>query len=548
MTENRKNVPDASSRRTFLRGFALAGAATVTSVATSGAPAQAADGATLVGDGVTDDAPALQRIIDAGLQPQFASNRTYLLNSPVFLDRPSSLAMTVIDLNGAILSLGSRLPTTEAFWREPTTRWAFFPNTVRRALSGGRVTVSTATRASGSGSGALISLVLRNGTVQGNGANVGFAFANRTGAKFESVILRGGRTLLSWYDYSDATVFLQCHNRAAGVANSVLVEQISSGDGLRMESCKADAAVGLARLKYCRGAEIVGTVTGHIELDSCSAIQIRGGHQETPIMNQTIIDIRNSDVVIDTTALYLARGRSNEDLPPAVRIADVSSPASSVVLRDCIEVRALVTTDEMLGVVVAIDKAVPGTRVEARGMSSVVSIRNRGGVWSKSVGSSVGGADAVAAAVAKALDTVASGDFKLFNPGSGWVVTPTTPTPSLPVAAPTLTGLSSTSDITGTLGARGYRYRAQGRLPGGKFTPASAYSPVVTPSSGALRFLVAPNGGPQELRIWRFSGTSTTPNGYLDVPAASATHTIYDTGASANGFLWKAGNTVAAPS
>ena len=389
----------AAGRRAFLRGAAIAGAATLVQVATGGDAAHAAT-PVLVGDGVTDDAPALQQIFDAGLQPAFVSNRTYLLNSPIFLDRPTSVAMFVMELNGAILKLGPNLPTTDAFYRDTATRWALFPNTKRTALSGGKVNVSVETRATGEGTGALISLVLRNGTVDGNKANVGFAFGNRTGAKFESVILRRGRTLLSWYDYSDANVFLQCHNKAGGPASAVLVEQVSSGDGLLMQSCKADSAVGLARLKYCRGAEIVGTVTGRIELDACSAIQIRGGHQETPIANQTIIDIRSSDVVIDTTALYLARGNADESLPPAIRITDSGSPASSVVLRDCVEMRALVASDERLGNLISIEEAVAGTRFETRGLNAVVSVRGVGGVWSKSIGPSIGGAAPVAAAVA----------------------------------------------------------------------------------------------------------------------------------------------------
>ncbi len=535
------------SRRTFLRGAALAGAATLVQAGAGGTPASAADPDSLVGDGATDDAPALQRIFDAGLQPQFVSNRTYLLNSPIFLDRPTSLAMFVLELNGAILRLGPDLPTTDAFSRDPTTRWAIFPNTVRGAFSGGKVTVSPATRASGKGSGGLISLIVRNGTVDGVKANVGFAFSNRTGTKFESVVLLRARTLLSWTDYSDVNVLRQCHNRAGGPANSVLVEQISSGDGLLMQSCKSDASVGLARLKYCRGAEIVGTVTGRIELEACSAIQIRGGHQETPIVNRTMIDIRSSDVVIDSTVLYLARGTGGEALEPAIRITDAGSPASSVVLRDCIEMRALVDTDETLGDFLAIDAAVAGTRVESRGQTSVMSVRAVGGVWSDSVGASFGGFADADAAVNKALAAVGSGNFTLSNPGTGWVVTSPASTPSSPSTAPTLTKLTTTDDIDGSLSSGGYRYRCQGRLRSGKLTPPSEYSAVVAPKSGALRFMVAANGGPQELRIWRFSGNSTTPNGYVAVPAAALTHTLYDTGTSLNGFLWSPGNTMAAP-
>ncbi|WP_166644400.1 hypothetical protein [Microbacterium sp. BK668] len=388
---------------------------------------------------------------------------------------------------------------------------------------------------------------MRNGTIDGNGANVGFAFANRTAARFESVVLRRGRALLSWTDYSDANVFLQCHNRAGGPANSVLVEQVSSGDGLLMQSCKADAAVGLARLKYCRGAEIVGTVTGRIELDACSAIQIRGGHQEAPIINQTMVDIRSSDVVIDTTALYLTRGQAGDALPPVVRIADSGSPASSVVIRDSIEMRALVRSDEQLGSLVAIERAVPGTRLEARGLTAVVSVRDIGGLWSRSVGPSIGGASAVTSAVSRSLATVASGDFKLQDPGTGWVLSPTTAPVSATAATPSLWSLSTVEEIQGTLPAKGHRYRCQGRLAGGGYTPASAFTSWVTPTRGALRFLLAANGAVQEMRIWRFVGTSATANAYVAVPAAALTHTLYDTGANVNGFGWKPGSTVPPP-
>ena len=276
---------------------------------------------------VTDDAPALQRIFDAGLQPQLRAEPHLLLNSPIFLDRPSSLAMFVIDLNGAILKLGPNLPTTDAFLRDAATRWAFFPNTKRAALASGKVTSPWRPGRADKHSGALISLVVRDGTVDGSGANVGFAFSNRTGAKFESVMLRRARALLSWFDYSDSSVFLHCHNQGGGPSNFRAGGADRSGDGLLMQSCRADASVGLARLKYCRGAEIVDTVTGRIELDACSAIHIRGGHQEMPLVNQTFIDIRSSDVVIDTTALYLARGAAGENLPPAIRVADSGSPA-----------------------------------------------------------------------------------------------------------------------------------------------------------------------------------------------------------------------------
>lgn len=531
------------TRRRFLHAISVTGVATIASVAGGAAPAgaAAADTPVLAGNGTTNDAPALQRFFDLGIQPPFESGKTYLLNSPIFLDRANSNATSVIELNGATLLLGRSLPTTDAFYRDTATKWAVFPNTKRSALSAGKVDVSVANRATGVYTGALISLVLRNGTVDGAGANVGFAFANRTGVRFEGIILRAGRTLLSWHDYSDANVFLQCHNRAGGPANSVLVEQINSGDGLLMQSCKADATVGLARLKYCRGAEIVGTVTGSIELDQCSAIHIRAGHQETQLVNKTMVDVRSSEVVIDTTALYLARGAVGSALPPAVRILDSGTVPSSVVLRDCIEMRALAEGDDELGPLVFIEKTVAGTRVEARGLSSAVSARKVGGVWNSTVGPAVSGAPHVAVATTEGAAVIASGDFILRNPGSGWVAQMTIPAQSTASSPPRIAAPTATTAFVGSLATSGTRYRCRGVLPDGRLSPWSEFTPVVSAQTGALKLIVATVGGPQELQIWRYSGGSTTPQAHISVPAGADAHTLYDTGATLNGFPWLPG-------
>lgn len=536
-----------SSRRAFLAGIGAGSAALMAGLAAPSPAAAAPPG--LAGDGVTDDAPALQAHYDAGLQPAFRSGATYLLNSPVFLDKPDQYAMWVLELNGATLLLGPALPTTDSFKRDVTTRWAFFPNTSRSALSGTKVLTSVDSRATGDRGGALISLVVRNGTIDGAGKNAAFAFSNRTGVKFESVILRRGRALLSWRDYSDVNVFIQCHNRAGGPPESVLVDQVSSGDGLLMQACKSDASIGLARLKYCRGAEIVGTVTGSIELDSCSAIQIRGGHQETPIANETIISVSNSDVVIDTTAVYLSRGPAGSALPPAIRITDRGSIPSSVVLRDAIEMRPLLASDEVFGALISIDAPIAGTRVEARGLTSVVSASKVGGTWDRSIGPGIGGIEPVAAAVRAGRAAIASGNFVLSDDGGGWRVQASTPSVAarLLAAAPAAPAVEPTDALNGTIsGAR--RYRIQGVLADGTATPASDFSAATAPTSGALKLVVSPTGGPQELRIWRYGTRSQAPDASIAVPAATIVQTLYDTGSAVNGFTWETGAAYPAPS
>lgn len=532
--------PRPATRRAFIGGAATAAAAVLVGPATI---AQAQTSApTLVGDGKTDDAPAIQAMIDAGIAPSFVPTKTYLLNSPIFLDRAGSTAMLVLDLNGATLRLGGGLPTSDAFWRDRGTKWAIFPNTVRSALSGGKVTVSTATRASGAGTGALISLALSNGTIDGVGANVGLVFANRTGIRFEGIILRRARTLLSWNDYCDVNVFIQCHNRAGGPSNSVLVEQINSGDGLLMQSCKSDAAVGVARLKYCRGAEFIGTVTGTIELDACSAVHIRSGHQEAPVLNKTMVDVRSSQVVIDTTALYLTRG-TEENLLPAIRIDDGSGIPSTVVLRDSIEMRALDRSDELLGPYVQVVKAATGTRIEARGQLSRVSSRALGGVWNDSIGPGIVAAGASAADLERWAPILAEGDFVMTRNASAWEVlssrgAATVAGRDLASVAASIPTVVAETGMTGSLGTGSRRYRCQAVLADGRVGRLSGYSRVVSSSTGVLKLTLSSGSGAVAIRIWRYTATSSNAQAFVQVPCGPPRVTLYDTGTGINGYRW----------
>jgi len=376
--------------------------------------ATAAATAGLVGDGVTDDGPALQAAYDTGGPAvQLIAGKNYLINSPVFFDKPSTYAMFIINMNGAKFVLGPKLPTTSAFWRDPATKWAFFPNTKRTAWSktAGTVTVTAANRASGPSVGALLSLTIRNGTIDGNKTNAGLVFANRTGTSFEQVVLFRGRALLSWFDYCDINIFDACHNRAGGPADAVLIEQVASGDGLTMNSCKSDASVGIARLKFCRGAEITATVTGRIFLDSCSGIRIFSAHQESTVMNAPILIIRNSSVSIDSSVFYVPR-RPAGSPPAAITIDDsVSEGHSDVMITNSQEMRAHDNADTDMGAFLSVISAAEATTVTATSLTSVTCTPGNGGTWLATTGPKFSIDGPAQALVDNARATIAGGHF-----------------------------------------------------------------------------------------------------------------------------------------
>jgi len=89
----------------------------------------------------------------------------YPIDTPVFFDEGVIMPTFEIDGGGAELIAGANLPTTPSFGAG-TTAFMFYPNTLRSALSGGVVTASDATRATGS-TGCCTAFVLRNVEVTG---------------------------------------------------------------------------------------------------------------------------------------------------------------------------------------------------------------------------------------------------------------------------------------------------------------------------------------------------------------------------------------------
>ncbi|GAA1838292.1 hypothetical protein GCM10009750_24800 [Agromyces salentinus] len=502
----------------------------------------------LVGDGTTNDSPAIQAAYDAGgTGLALEAGRTYLLNSPIFLDRSDPYALFTLQMNGATFALGPGLPRTDAFWRDKTTKWAFYPNTRRQAWSpaAGAVAVTQANRATGTSVGAIVSLVLSDGAVSGGGANVGLIFCNRTAVRLENVVQYGVRAMLSWTDYCDGNILIGCYNRSGGPEGSVLVEQISNGDGLLMLGCKADSPVGLARLKYCRGAEFTAIVSGRIELDACSGIHLRAVHEEGQNAKGPMLVIRNSHVHVDTSIFYTPR-TTDAAVHPSISIDDSSGEShSELTLEHCMEMRYPNSGDQTFGSFIGITGAMPNTRVTAHDLSVQHVTAGTAGVWTATAGPRISGDGDLGTALAASNAAVASGSFSIERRGGAWRVIGLDGDRGHASAAPpvpAVEALSGATEVTGASIAAGTRpsYRVATRNVTGNRSAASARASAVVSTRGSVRLSVTADAAPCELLIWRFATTtSTSPQAFVSVPCGRPEISLLDTGARISGYAWQ---------
>ncbi|GAA1510476.1 hypothetical protein BJ978_000120 [Agromyces terreus] len=538
----------SATRRSFLAATALGASAFASAGAGGMLPLTTASEAGLAGDGTTDDAPAIQAAYDAGgTGLALEAGRTYLLNSPIFLDRADPYALFTIQMNGAAFALGAALPRTDAFWRDKTTRWAFFPNTRRRALGlgSGTVDVTQANRATGSSVGAIVSLVLRDGSVSGGGANVGLVFCNRTAVRLENVVQYGVRAMLSWTDYCDGNILIGCYNRSGGPEGSVLVEQISNGDGLLMLGCKADSPVGLARLKYCRGAEFTAIVSGRIELDACSGIHLRAVHEEGQNAKGPMLVIRNSHVHIDTSIFYTPR-TTDATTHPSISIDDSAGEShSELTLEHCMEMRYPNSGDQTFGSFIGITGAMANTRVTAHDLSAQHVTAGTAGVWTATAGPRITGDGDLGSVLAASNATVASGSFSIERRGGAWRVIGLDGDPGHAAASPAVPKLAAASgatEVSGAALAQGSRptYRVAARNAAGTRSAASTRVGATVSSRGSVRLSVTADAAPCELLVWRFANSTTaTPQAYVSVPCGRPEISLLDTGTRVSGYAWQ---------
>lgn len=518
---------------------------TPTADATTAPPPAAAP---LVGDGVTDNGPLLQQLVDAGGHVRFPGPGTYLVDTPVFLDGGDPHGRVVLDLAGGTLLAGPHLPATDAFWRDKAVRWVLWSNTRRDAWdpAAGRVTVAAETRATGSGVGALQAVAVRDGTFDGVDGTVGLVFANRSGTELTSLTMVRGRALVSWHDYSDATRVQGCHARHGdGPRTGALVEQISSGDGLVVSGCKADAGLHTARLKYCRGAVIEANVTGLLELDSCSGVVVVGGHQEGQLGDRTSAVVRQSQVTFRQTAFYSAH---DAEVPSIVVDDPADGPAGSRVHLDaCVEVHLHDGKDADVpqGPLLHVAGANPMTEVLARDLRAVTVDTADPGVWVPTAGPRLTARGDVADAVTD-LAGVVPPSFAVSRRSGAWRLEPTAGEGdgAQALAAPDLQHAAAAGGAAGRGSLRRgttYTYWVAVRDAGG-LVSAPARRTVEASASGAVRLVLGVARAPVELLLWRGpAGARAAPQHHVRLTCASPLARLLDTGGHVEGLAWRPG-------
>lgn len=502
--------------------------------------------ADLVGDGVTDDGPALQRHLDAGGHVVLPGPGRYLIDTPVFVDGTDPHQRVVLDLAGGTLVAGDHLPTSDVFWPDRATRWMLWPNTLRSAwdAAAGTVEVSVATRATGERVGALQALAVRDGTFDGRGTLAGLVLAHRTGTELTNVTMVGARALVTWHDYSDGTRVTACHARHGDGErrDGALVEQVAPGDGLVVTGCKADAGLFTARLRRCRGALVDANVTGRLELDRCTGVVVQGGHQECSIGDHTAVVVRRSQVTFRQTSFYCARDGST----PAVLVDDdpAEPDASQVRLEACVEVHLhdARDADTAHGPLLHVASAHDLTEVRADDVRAVSVDTADPGTWVATTGPRLTGAGPVGEAV-QGVALVARG-FSVSRRTGAWTADATSAPAVAAAGAPAAPGplravAAEGRDGRGSLRARReHTYWAAVRDADGRVSPA-ARTTVRTTATGAVRLTVTLPTAPAALLLWR--GEGGRPGRHTDLPCTVRQVRLLDAGDHVEGVGWSDG-------
>lgn len=500
----------------------------------------------LVGDGVTDDGPALQRHLDAGGHVVLPGPSRYLVDTPLFVDGTDPHQRVVLDLACGTLVAGDHLPTSDVFWPDRATRWMIWPNTVRSAWdqAAGTVEVAVATRATGERVGALQALAVRDGTFDGRGTTAGLVLAHRTATELTNVTMVGARALVTWHDYSDGTRLTSCHARhgEGERRDGALLEQVAPGDGLVLTGCKADAGLFTARLRRCRGAVVDANVTGRLELDRCTGVLVQGGHQECSIGDHTAVLVKRSQVTFRQTAFYCARDGST----PAILVDDdpAQPDASQVRLEACTEVHLhdARDADRAHGPLLHVASAHDLTEVRADDVRAVGVDTADPGTWVATAGPRMTGAGPVGEAV-QGVALVARGVTVSRRTGT-WGAEPTAALRVADAAAPGGPRFDDAAPAEGRDGRGGLRarraltYWAAVRGPDGRTSPA-ARTTVTPTATGAVRLTVTLPGAPAELLLWR--GEGGRPARSASLPCAARQVRLLDAGDHVEGVGWSDG-------
>ena len=529
----------------------------------------------LVGDGVTDNGPLIQAAYDAGQQVSFPDARgQYLIDTPVFFDEGVIMPTFELNAGGAELLAGANLPTTPSFGNG-TTAFMFYPNTLRTALAGGVVTVSNATRATGS-TGSFTSFVLRNADVRGQIADYGISFDNRCGVIHENITMTGGRVGSTWFSYAEPHVYREIYFRTAQssdpaqVPGAFYVTGVQEGDGVYVESMKCSGSVGGVSLTLCRGAVINGNITSKLRFVNCEGITINGVHLEADIYPGFApnVEIVNSTVTFSGGVLY--RPRSSAANGTVVISDNHTERASQVDFHGTLFatlIRVLTADDPKpadleRGAHVWFESVSNGTQLSStrvRGFGVKNKLASVGsanaGFWRPTAGlevrSAVVAQDAALTSVA-GLSQLATGDFDIQHGVGGWGVH----APGVQglqvrraLPAPGTIGVGVTGQPVGYLESVPHQYVAAFRDASGAWTAPSAVAGA-TPETGSVRLLLQGAAAPAVVALWRSStgDVGGAADGYVELTFSDARSFVMDTGARINGMTWRTSDIPAIPS
>lgn len=545
----------------------------------------------------TDCSSLIQNAIDAGatdiLLDGNASSPVFYLNGPVFDDStlnqnlgagPQQRSITIRGTSNAILQLGPNLPyaaatvdgsgnlTAAAFTPDSTSRWAFFPNTLRSAFTSGTntVLVNTTTAVSGTSQSAPIGrLRIRDLVIDGGNVSTlnpaGIAYANQCNVHWSDCTVRYLKYGFSWTGYSDRPQMRNINAQMKGQADSgnvtgpVLMYQTSAGDGVLIEGieCAGDWCVwnafgcrgGIARLPVSSGSYV---------FSHCDGVTLEGGHAE---MTQTLaaypnITVKNSRINVRnwwwsasvTSAHY---GLTINDSASGLYIND----ASVVTLRDCVSVFLLnARTDPVRTPDINIQSMMLGGSLTVDNFKYMmldvggIAEFSGGAPLVTSANSGITAALTTSAVSSHTLAATGAPRWVLRNTGAStttWAVetipgagsgqflaavqTPTAATPIAYSAAGTLTNAQTYEYAVGTIADDGSQSGV-----------SSAVSAAAS-SSGTMRLPVTVLQTPTALIVWRKTGTGViaSPDSFVILPVDSQTIQVLDTGVNANGLPWQ---------
>jgi hypothetical protein len=503
--------------------------------------------------GATDVGPALMKAFEEGSLVRLKRGGKYLINSPVFLDSPVRAYQYVLNATGAEIIYGSGLPSASTLEGLAGTKWAFFSNTLRAALSAGVVTTTAANRATGA---AVLAptprLIIKGGVHNANGNIIGIAFGNGASTRIEMAILENIQAGISWSGYVDENTMVNCQTVGAsptGGQPSRLIYQRESGDGTSVDNCKAFGGVHLD-LSGCYGFRASSCISGQFILNGCAG-KIDVAHQETDEINTTpySIFLNRTKLTLTDSVSYASKKSSG----CTIKIEDTAGVSATILdivkHREAYYFRPSGPTDA------ADPERGPTVQIVALNSNGQVRMRDSksrvvdgwggsGGIQYPEgyyIASSVSG---ITSALTAGADLIVTGNFDLSYNGVWLVSEPANLTiPARSIIAP---ALAATADASGLVGAltegQAYSYVAAGKTADGRYTPLSAEVKATPGGTKANNLTLTNLGTPCTIALWRFTGASgvkTEPDHYIEIPVDGYSTVAFDTGTHINGRAWQ---------